>query len=167
MNLWYNLRMKKLSILLIFMTLLGCAHVVSKELRERVDRDLNTESLLKDPDSYKGKFVILGGIIVSSRNTDEGTYLEVLERPLDSLERPEATDKSRGRFIILYEGYLDSAVWSKGREVTVAGEVMGKLVRPLGEMEYPYLLVKSKKLYLLEPRRGMPIRFEIGVFHTF
>lgn len=149
------------------MTLLGCAHVVSKELRERVDKDVNTESLLKDPDSYKGKFVILGGIIVSSRNTDEGTYLEVLERPLDSLERPEATDKSRGRFIILYEGYLDSAVWSKGREVTVAGEVMGKMVRPLGEMEYPYLLVKSKKLYLLEQRRGIPIRFEIGVFHTF
>ncbi len=159
--------MKKLSLILIIMTLLGCAHVISKEIRERVDKGVNPEALLKDPESYKGKFIILGGVIISSRNTDEGTYLEVLERPLDSLERPEATDKSRGRFIILYEGYLDSAVYSKGREVTVAGEVMGKMARPLGEMEYPYLLIKSKELHLLESRSGFPIRFEIGVFHTF
>lgn len=159
--------MKKLSLILIVITLLGCAHVISKEIRERVDKGVDTEVLLKYPESYKGKFIILGGVIISSRNTDEGTYLEVLERPLDSLERPEATDKSRGRFIILHEGYLDSAVYSKGREVTVAGEVMGKMVRPLGEMEYPYLLIKSKELHLIKPRGGLPIRFEIGVFHTF
>lgn len=159
--------MKKLSLILIMMTLLGCAHVISKEIRGKADKGVDTEAVLKDPESYKGKFIILGGVIISSRNTDEGTYLEVLERPLDSLERPEATDKSRGRFIILHEGYLDSAVYSKGREITVAGEVMGKMVRPLGEMEYPYLLIKSKELHLIEPRGGLPIRFEIGVFHTF
>jgi outer membrane lipoprotein len=159
--------MKKLSFILLLLTLSGCAHVVSPELRERVDKTISTEALFKEPEVFKGRLVILGGIIVSSRNAVEGTYLEVLERPLDSLGRPKDTDISRGRFIILYEGYLDSAVYSKGREVTVAGEVMGKMVRPLGEMEYPYPLIKSKELHLFEPRRGLPIRFEIGIFHTF
>lgn len=159
--------MKRLSLLFAIMTFFGCAHVVSQEIRERVDRTVNTGALFKEPETYKGRLVILGGAIVSSRNTDEGTYLEVIERPLDSLERPEATDMSYGRFIILYEGYLDSAVYSQGRDVTVAGEVMGKMVRSLGEMNYPYLLIKSKELHLLEPRRGVPIWFEIGVFHTF
>lgn len=149
------------------LTIFGCAHVVPQELRDRADRNIDTEALLKDPEAYKGSFVILGGVIVSVRNTNEGTFLEVLERPLDSFERPQATDKSRGRFIVLHDGYLDGAVYAKGRGVTVAGEVIGKTVRPLGEIEYPYPLIKSRELYLVEPRSGSPVRFDIGIFHTF
>lgn len=154
-------------VFLMSLTIFGCAHVVPQELRDRADRNIDTDALFKDPEAHKGSFVILGGIIVSVRNTNEGTYLEVLERPLDSYERPQDTDKSRGRFIVLNDGYLDSAVYAKGRGVTVAGEVTGKTVRPLGEIQYLYPLVKSRKLYLVEPRSGSPVRFEIGVFHTF
>jgi len=153
-------------IIIVVSLLFGCAHhVVPMEVRERAE-EIYTVNLLKNPDAYKGKFVIIGGFIVSSRNTPEGTYIEVVQKPLDFRGRPEDTAISHGRFIVLYESYLDTAIYSRGREITVAGEVIGKMVRPLGEIQYPYLLIKGKELYLFEPRR-IPIKFEIGIWGTF
>lgn len=58
--------MWKISLIVLIMALLsGCGHVVSKELRETADKDLTTAALFKDPDAYKGKIVMLGGIIAS------------------------------------------------------------------------------------------------------
>ncbi|MBI5057208.1 MAG: Slp family lipoprotein [Nitrospirae bacterium] len=145
----------------------GCAHVVPQELRDRAEQGTSIPALFKDPDEYKGRLFILGGAIVSSLNTQDGTYLEVIEKPLDYRERPEYTDISRGRFLVLYEGYLDTAVFSPGREVTVAGEVIGTKVRPLGEINYSYLLLRSRGLYLLKGGSGIPIQFGIGVWHSF
>lgn len=149
------------------MSLLGCAHVISKELREKADKELSFADLLKDPDRYVGRFVILGGIIVSSSNTEEGTYIEVVQNPLDSRGRPEYTDVSGGRFLILSEGYLDSAIYSQGKEVTVVGKVIGKRVRPLGEIQYTYPLIKSSEIHLFTPSYGIPIRFGIDIYMTF
>lgn len=161
--------MKRFLLLFIVVSLFGCAHIISDELRQKANGEPPVPLLFKDPDLFKGRIVILGGAIVSSTNTKEGTYIEVLQKPLDYRGRPESTDTSFGRFIILYEGYLDTAVYSQGREVTVAGEVMGKTIRPLGEIQYHYPLIKSKELHLLEPRYNMPIHFGIGigVWHAF
>jgi outer membrane lipoprotein len=159
--------MKRFFLLLVVMSLFGCAHVVSEELREKAYGEPPEPVLFRDPDVFKGRIVILGGVIVSSMNTEEGTCIEVLQKPLDYRGRPEDTDVSFGRFLILYEGYLDTAVYSQGREVTVAGEVMGKKVQPLGEIQYPYPLIKSKELHLLEPSYGFPIMFGIGIYTAF
>ncbi len=146
--------------------IMGCAHVVPKEIRERSE-EIPAITLIKNPDAYKGKFVILGGIIISSKNTEDGTYIEVLQKNLDYRGRPEITDISHGRFIIFYDGYIDTAIYSQGREITVAGEVFGKTIRPLGEIQYPYLLIKSRELYLFEPKYDIPIRFGISIWTTF
>jgi outer membrane lipoprotein len=55
---------------------------------------------------------------------------------------------SEGRFIILVEGYVDPYVFKRGRRLTVAGEILGRKVMRLGELEYPYPLLQSKQLYL-------------------
>lgn len=161
------LRMKKLLLILAIASLLGCAHVISKELREKVDKELTPITLFKEPEACKGKTVILGGVIVSSLNTDEGTYIEVLQKPLNYRGKPEDSDISHGRFIIFHEAYLDTAIYSGGKEITVAGEVIGKRLRPLGEIQYQYPLIKSKELHLFEPAYGIPIRFGIEIWKTF
>ncbi len=161
--------MKRFFLLLLITFLSGCAHVISGELREKASGEPPPSVLLKDPDTYKGRIVILGGVIVNSMNTKEGTYIEVLQKPLDSRGRPEDTDVSHGRFIIFHEGYLDTAVYSQGRTITVAGEVIGKKIHPLGEIQYPYLLVKDEEIHLLESRYDIPVHFGIGigVWHSF
>lgn len=160
--------MRRLLILFAVTSLIfGCAHIVSQELRNIADMPASPEMLLRNPDLYRGKIVIIGGIIVNSTNTQEGTYIEVVQKPLDYRGRIKDTDVSYGRFLILYEGYLDAAIYSRERGITVAGEVVGKRIRPLGEIQYPYLFIKSRELHLSEPGYGMPVQFGIGIFTTF
>ncbi|RJQ49649.1 MAG: hypothetical protein C4538_01780 [Nitrospiraceae bacterium] len=160
--------MKRYIILMVIIPLVaGCAHVVSQELRARAETTVPVPELFNNPESYKGRVFILGGTIVTSVNTNEGTYIEVVEKPLDYRGRPEYTDDSRGRFIVLYEGYLETATFSQGREVTVAGEVMGTKAQPLGEVNYSYLFLKSRGLYLLKPGYDLPVHFGIGIWHSF
>ena len=160
--------MKRLGLLIMSLFLVfGCAHVVSKDLRDRAEKNVPIPSLFRDPDAYKGRIFILGGTIVNVTNTDQGTYIEVLEKPLDSRGRPQYTDVSRGRFLVLYDGYLDKAIFSKGRQITVAGEGQGSMLRPLGDIDYSYLFVKSRGLYLIKPEYGIPIQIGIGISHSF
>ena len=142
--------MKRFFILVMVLGLLsGCAHAVSRGVLKQVDRKITFVALLKDPNAYKGKVVLLGGIIVNSINKQEGTLLEVYETALDRDGKPLNTDKSEGRFLALYQGYLDSEIYAKGRKVTIAGTVQGEKVQQLGEIQYhyPYLIVKEIRLW--------------------
>ncbi len=160
--------MKKLYFIpLLFFLLSSCAHVISQEVRDQVNKELTPEILFKNPVAYKGRIVLIGGVIVSSKNTDEGTYVEVLQKPLDYRGRPKDIDISYGRFILFHEGYLDTAIYSMGKEITVAGEVFGEKILPLGEIQYTYPFIGSKELRLPEPRQGIPVRLSIGIFKAF
>ncbi len=160
--------MKRLILTLFIISFLSsCAHVVSEQVRARVDEDISPAMLFKNPDAYIGKTVILGGFIVDVKNTEEGAYIEVVQNPLDYRGKPSDRDTSYGRFIVFHKGLIDTAVYSKGRELTVAGEVMGKKVQSLGEIQYSYLLIKNIELHLISPSQGIPVHLGIGVWKSF
>lgn len=161
--------MRKLLLIAILMVLAGCAHVVAKNLRDQADKTLSTEALFSDPDLHAGKTVIVGGVIIGTRILEAGTEIEVLEKPLDSRGRPLDTDVSRGRFIVQHPKQLDPAIFSPGREITVAAEVIGLDRRPLAEIEYPYVALKAKAVYIHRSPAGgrFPVHFGIGIFHAF
>jgi len=147
--------MKKISCSLMFLFLIsaGCAPVISKGLRQEVSRDITFKELIKVPEAYKGKIVLFSGVILGSKNTKEGTLIEVLQKPADMEGRPKDVDESDGRFLALYDGYLDTAIYSRGREALVAGEVRDKRVLPLGEIEYTYPLISIKEIHLFKARK--------------
>jgi outer membrane lipoprotein len=157
--------MRSLVLVLVMSGLAACAHVVSKESRDMADPGVTLEELFKEPESFRGKTVILGGSIINTTNTDEGTYIEVLQRPLDYRGRPTATDKSLGRFMVFDKDYLEPAIYRKGRKLTVAGEVLGGTLRPLGDIQYRYVLLRSRELRLIKPRYAPRFHFGVGVFH--
>ena len=126
----------------------GCAPVISKQLREQVAKELTLQVVLKNPEAYKGKTVLWSGVIISSVNLTEGTMLEVLQKPADMQRKPKDVDKSEGRFLALYPGYLDVAIYNGGRKVTVAGEVQGKKIQRLGEIDYTYPLISATEIHL-------------------
>ena len=126
----------------------GCAPVISKQLRKQVAKELTLSEVLKDPETYKGKTVLWSGVIISSVNLKEGTMIEVLQKPADTRGKPKDVDDSEGRFLALYPGYLDVAIYNGGRKVTVAGEVQGKKIQRLGEIEYTYPLISAKEIHL-------------------
>jgi outer membrane lipoprotein len=145
----------------------GCAHAISKETRSAVGEGVEPQALFKDPDAYKGRTVMLGGVIVNSVNAPEGTYMEVVQLPLDYRGRPRPYEDSSGRFLVLHGDYLETAIYSRGRLVTVAGVVRGRSVRPLGETEYAYPLVESREIRLFRSRTWPRLYFGVGVFHGF
>ncbi|MEW6674706.1 MAG: Slp family lipoprotein [Nitrospirota bacterium] len=141
--------MKKIiALFLVLFFLPSCAHVISEGLREEAVKEIPFSEIVKNPDAHKGKTVIVGGEIINSRNLKEGTEIEVLQKPLDSQGRPKEVDISEGRFLIFNIGYLDTAIYSRGRKITVAGTIKGKKTLHLGEIEYTYPVIEPKELHL-------------------
>jgi len=138
-----------LLLLLLAFLLPGCAHVISRDLRAQADLTLTLEQVLQNPKAYKGKIVLWGGELIQTINQkDRTTLVEVLQRPLDWTDEPQETSSSSGRFLILVESFLDPYIYRRGRGITVAGEILGEKVKPLGEMQYHYPLILSKQVYL-------------------
>src|SRR5678816_4093002 len=46
------------------------------------------------PEAYKDSIVMLGGDILSTRHLTEGTLFEVLQKPLETTDRPLDTDRT-------------------------------------------------------------------------
>jgi outer membrane lipoprotein len=129
----------------------GCAHVISRDLRSQADATLLFQQVLQNPSAYKGKSVVWGGEIIETMNQKDGsTLIEVFQRPLGWRGEPKQTGVSEGRFLALDSKYLDPYTFRKGRKVTIAGEISGEEVRPIGKMDYHYPLLSSKQIYLWE-----------------
>jgi outer membrane lipoprotein len=134
--------------LMALLLLVGCAHVISKETLKEVDRNATFAQVVKAPDAYIGKTVLFGGAIIETKNFADKSEVVVLQSPLDSRDRPVGGDVSEGRFIVTTQGFLDPAIYSPGRKITVAGKVVGKEKHPMGEIEYTYPVIEKQGLYL-------------------
>ena len=144
--------MKKIFILCIALLLsFSCTYPISKQLRSEAQKDnLEFPGVLADPSPSKGKTALWGGRIIEAINTKEGTDIIILETPLDFTGVPESAQSSRGRFIARSAKFLDPAVYSPEREITLAGEIAGAEERSLGNVTYRYPVVLVKELYLWE-----------------
>jgi len=150
----------KVVVALFIVAFVSCA-VMPKELRkEGVEREITLKMVKEDLEIYRGSKVMWGGKIIRCENKREGTFFEVLQLPLDVEGRPKDVDESEGRFLVLYDGFLDCAIYCPGREITVIGEVRDLQKGKLGEMEYVYPVIRTKRIHLLKRRKE-----EIDVYH--
>ncbi len=143
----------------------GCmSPAVYKNWENQLDEEVTFSQIIQDPEKHKGKLVYLGGVIINTTNTTTGTQIEVLQRPLGSDHKPQETDQSEGRFLVMYPRFLDSMVYVPNRHIVVAGEIGGARLKPLGDTEYQYPVIEAKEIQLLEKKssRVQP-SFGIGV----
>ena len=157
-----------LSLLILFV--IGCAPVISQEVLREVDKELPFQAVLRNPDKFKGKTILLGGKIIETTPLPGKTRITVLQYPLGSRNKPSVDAGSEGRFIVETPGFLDPVVYSAGRQVTVAGIIAGKEVQPLGEISYAYPLVTIRELYLWpvdEALQSPQFYIGIGIGKTF
>ena len=161
---------RTLSVLAVLTAMLwtaGCAPPFSRQALDQVDRNITFGELQRDPDQYKGKCVMLAGVIIDTKNTKEGTFIEVLQKPMERRGRPLETDTSEGRFMISSSQFLDAAVFHAWKRITVIGEVAGQKIQPLGELQYRYPVVTARELHLWEPTFGPRVTFGVGIYHGF
>jgi outer membrane lipoprotein len=138
-------------VLCILAVLAGCTPAISPQLMDQVDRSLDYRAIAADPAGAGGKTVLLGGTIVQTVPKPGSTEIEVVQKALDSSGAPRLTDRSEGRFLVVSERFLDPAVYSPGRDVTVAGEVGKPQTRRLGEIDYRYPVIRAIELRLWPP----------------
>ena len=136
-------------VLLMAGLMVSCAPL-SRQVMSQVDETLTYQVVQKDPDRYVGEVVLWGGVIAEITNKQNETDLQVRQTELDIEKRPKNLDSSAGRFIARYAGFLDPAIYQPGREITVAGEVVGKEVLPLEKIQYSYLVIMAREIHLWE-----------------
>lgn len=147
-----DFRFSRFLILVLLISLPGCAHVISKDLRTKAYPPLFLSQVLHDPETFKGRWVVWGGEIIETINQKDGTtQIEVFQKPLGWRGEPKETSFSEGRFLTLIDEYLDPYLFRRGRKITVAGEITGEKIKPLGEMNYRYPVVSSKQIFLWPP----------------
>jgi len=100
-----------------------------------------------------GTRVRWGGEIIRVDPKPDSTCFEVLSRELYSDARPTRHDGSEGRFIACSKGFYDPAVYVKGRDLTVTGEVAGTEQHQVGDYNYTYARVEADNVYMW-PRRS-------------
>lgn len=157
---------RDLIIILAIIVSISCSPV-SQEIMKQVDQTLSLKEVLKNADQYKGKMVLWGGVIVETINKPEETLIIVTQTALGYETRPINHDQSEGRFIVTKGGVLDPAIYEKGREITVAGEISGKKELPLGEIKYAYPIVTATQLILWEKPTYSPYYYEPWYWYPY
>ncbi len=148
--------MKKWVLLTVLFGLLTSCAPFSRNLMDQVDPGVSLLKVQRDAQPYLGKTVLWGGVIIHSQVQQNTTLITVRQTDLDYEKRPTHLDRSTGRFLIRYPGFLDPAIYKEGREITVIGEVAGREVFPLDHTQYTYPVIQAKETHLWEPRPAYP-----------
>jgi len=153
----------KFFIPILFVLIVSCAPF-SQQVMQEVKRDIAFSDVLKTPENFKGEGVIWGGVIIETIAKSNDTLMIVRQTDLDFQKRPTNLDQSAGRFILSYRGFLDPALYSKDREVTVVGTIAGKEKRLIGEYPYSYPVIESHALHLWEKWEDTPSYYDPWYF---
>lgn len=143
-------------ILVIFLTFVGCAHPISEKTRATLDPSVSVSGLFESPDAYIGKKVMLGGNIVQTRNAQDQSEIEVVQKSLDSYGNLDTGDATLGRFIFRHRGYLESEVYTKGRDVIGAGVIVGSQSGKIGDRDYQFPVIEPEELNLKQQYPDYP-----------
>lgn len=145
--------------IVLLLLLVGCAHPISKGFRNQVDPALSFSQIQQSPNDHVGKKVVLGGTIVKTRNLENVTEIEVVEKNLDCFGYPSSGDTSRGRFLFRKQGYLEAEIYTKGRMVTGGGTVVETKSGKIEDVEYEFPVIEVEELKLWDapyPGYGYP-----------
>jgi len=94
-----------------------------------------------------------GGQIIKVEPKADTTCFEIIARTLDMAARPERMKEgSDGRFIACHAGFYDPEVYTRGRDITVVGNVTGTERGKVGEYDYTYPRVEATSIYLWPKR---------------
>ena len=120
---------------------------VPPELEQQIDTSVAFADLRAAPGNYVGRVVMIGGVVIKAKRTEDRTEIEVLQLPAEA-GGPSTTERlrSEGRFLAVREAFLDPATVPPGTPITVIGVVSGSTTRPLDDSEYVYPVLDIKHL---------------------
>ncbi|THJ25198.1 MAG: hypothetical protein CAF45_002425 [Nitrospira sp. CG24E] len=120
---------------------------VPSELEKQIDGSIAFRDLRAAPGSYVGRVIMVAGVVIKAKRTEDRTEIEVLQLPADA-GGPSTTERtsSEGRFLAVREAFLDPATVPPGTPITVIGAVTGSTTRSLDDSDYTYPVLDIKHL---------------------
>lgn len=158
----------RLALAVLPLLLVACASKPPRFPVSDVEAGLTPQAALHAEEA-QGRRVLWGGVIVNTSNLADSTQIEVLAYPLDKNQRPDVDKTPSGRFLAVQEGYLETADYSVGRQLTVQGRLLEPARGKVGEADYTYPVVRIEdvQLWRLEPRASYDnrprVNFGFGV----
>ena len=151
-----------LSILLLSL-ISGCASVKFDTGERQVAKITPSQAL-----SLTGSndAVIWGGRIVSIRNLQDVTEIEILSYPLSNGHVPKISRQPGIRFLAVYRGYLEPINYAPGRYVSLFGELIGDTNLMSGDHELLAPVVQVDQIHLWDANTNNwqnRINFGVGI----
>jgi outer membrane lipoprotein len=126
----------------------GCATQVPPVIDRAPPDSPSIKAVLSAPADYVSRPVRWGGSIMEVDNRQDSTWVTVLALELGSHGEPQEGSGSPGRFIAVVPGFLDPAVFTEGRLLTLFGTLSGSEDRKVGEYTYRYPVMQVEEHYL-------------------
>jgi outer membrane lipoprotein len=145
--------------------LVGCA-TTPKFQTAGVDKNITPSSPTSEILAVKDRRVQWGGTIVGTTNLRDKTQIEVLGYPLEESGRPDTDAAALRRFLVLYNGYLESVDYAPGRLLTAVGSIAEAREGKVGGSDYLYPVIAAEQLYLWPGQRYYDYRepvFHFGI----
>jgi outer membrane lipoprotein len=114
-------------------TAVSAGSPVPTDLYAEVDHGLRPASVLADPEAYRGRILLLGGVVERTVSAVSAVTLTVSCWQLDRDDRPVTPDATQGAIVAGGAG-LDGAGLQPGRLVTLVGQVVGRGDAPDGKL---------------------------------
>ena len=155
----YEYMIRKTGIILIMLAMLGgCASKPPAAISKIPAENPSLTRVRMDIDSFMGTEVRWGGVITGVENKASQTWIEMVRHRLSDRGKPRSNEKSDGRFIASFDGFIDPEVYKVGRKLTVVGTIEAKTEQPIGEYDYlfPIVAVEGSFLWQAEAKVGGP-----------
>ena len=136
-----------LSILLVS----ACSSHIPPEIRQPLENAPSVAEVREAADQYLAKNIRWGGVIINTENRQASSWVTLLAFPLNDYGEPVTDKPSHGRFIAIFDQFLEPTLYSKDREMTVIGKLLRIETRKVGEFPYPYPIVQVEQFYLWPP----------------
>jgi starvation-inducible outer membrane lipoprotein len=119
-----------------------CGPAISTSIMKEAGPPVDFADLGAHTDTYKGRLVILGGLVMSVQPWNDGSLLTVDQRQMNTQLFPIGTT-SGGTFLVESDEWLTSTWYVPKSRVVVAGVVQGA--------KDGMLLLKAREVKLLAP----------------
>lgn len=151
----YANAMRFLLALVLSSLLAGCAATAVPEAVREAPASTLTPTDVRAGPAPVGTYVRWGGTIAKIDNRKTSTWLEIVARPLDRNGKPRDEERNFGRFLAVFDGFLEPTEYATGRKVTVVGALQENQTGSVGEFPYVFPVVKATEHYLWprEPER--------------
>lgn len=135
----------------ISLTLVACS-TVPNDIGGNVDPSITLTRVRADQSLAQGQLVRWGGLIARVQNKEGQTWIEIVEKPLTHYGQPVDANVTNGRFIAIFDRFLDPMVFQLGREVTVMGSLQPAVEGKIDEQPYHYAVIAASGFHLWQPR---------------